>query len=624
MAEITPTRPSPLPLLCWFVAAALVCALLDVAQLVRASGGQATLRLVALILSAYAVAGTLTGAAAATAAHLGSAGPPRLAGLWSAGIVGWLFVFVVAYVNIVHLPSITRPVTWISNLLIAGAGLWGGRSLARSRLARWGASSLPSALTVLTIASLLALGVSATANRPTPDPLVDRTRAVGPNVLLIVIDTLRFDRTGGADPANSKTPVLDRLAAEGTSFTWAFAQASWTKPSAASIFTSLYPSTHQANLRRDRLGDEATTLPGAMSAAGYQTAVFSANPWISPAFGFDRGVDFFFEAERESFSRFVVLWRLIKALDRPLSRKPGAALLSWSEHLYRVRTPHRTNCERDGALVAALGQWLEEAGNTPWFAYLHLMSPHIPYEPPRATADFLAADQVALLQATSALPPQRYERLLELYDGAVTHGDSVLGRILELLRQTGRYENTVIAITADHGEEFHEHGRWGHGKSLYDEVVRVPLVLRGPDVPRGRIEHRPAMLVDIMPTIVRLAGGLPQPSWEGSDLRSLPSDRPAYAELIREGGLESFMLYRTPYKYLETVEALGESPRHELFDLASDPDERFPRNAAETTPWRTAVAATREAARSKRGTRQRHGAIDDAAEDRLRALGYVN
>jgi arylsulfatase A-like enzyme len=613
-----------LSLILWLLAGALACAAADVHLLFRASNGQATPQLAGLVFRVYAALGLFAGAGAAMASAAVPRGSRGREALWSVGMVGWPLGFTLAYANIVHLPSITHPITWGTNLLIVGLAAGTTWLVWRSSLPGWALRSPYSAVGIAALAVVFPFALAAAEREPATVRAVPRANATGPNVLLVVVDTLRFDRTGAAGGAASKTPALDRLAQEGTSFTMTYAQASWTKPSVASLVTSLYPGTHQANLRRDQLGESLTTLPEAMAALGHRTAVFSGNPWISPAFGFDQGVEFFFEAERETFSRFVVLWRILKTLERALGVKHASQVLASLEERYGVRSPHRTNCERDRALVNAFRAWLPEVQERPWFAYVHLMSPHIPYEPPSIASNFATADQVELLQTSSALSEERHRELLELYDGAVAHGDTVLADILAHLEASGSLDRTVVVVTADHGEEFHEHGRWGHGKSLYDEVVRVPLVLRGPGIRTNARENRPTMLVDVMPTLVRLAGGQPDGTWEGEDLLALSPERTAYAELIREGGLESSMVYQRPYKLIEVVDALGAAPRVEFYDLASDPGERVSRDRPETGPWRAAKNAIRERAISKRGREQRLEQLDEAAEERLRALGYLN
>ena len=369
------------------------------------------------------------------------------------------------------------------------------------------------------------------------------------------------------------------------------------------------------------------TLPEMLAEHGYRTAVFSANPWISPAFGFDRGVQFFHESETETFARLVMLLRAIKTVDKLLPGRPLTAGLRSVEEVYGLRGARSTNCERDVELIEQFASWLSGAGDRSVFAYLHLMSPHIPYDPPGREHNFAASDQVALLQAVDALPEARRRLLLELYDETVGHVDELLGRLIEVIENNGRADDAVIVVTADHGEEFHEHGRWGHGKSLYDEVAHVPLVLVGPGVGAARTTGAPAMLVDILPTVAAIVGIEPDAGWEGRDLRNLPADGTAYSELIREGGFESFMLYRDGEKYLESRAGVGQPLHAEIYDLNADPGERTDLAATAETGSADRWSAELSRMRSRAGERslvKDETRIDYDARRRLEALGYIN
>lgn len=607
----------------WFVAAAAGAALLDIGQVSLATGGAPIHRLAAMVLTLYVAAGGLVGSLATpTLRVLGVGGSRTGASLLALAFVGSTLAVALPYINIVHLPGITEPITLLSNtaILLAATAIWLG--LSHVALVGRLAASAPAAAAVL----LLFVGgtaLVATGRIHREESVVEASIAAGPDVYIVVIDTLRHDRTG----PRSATPQLSLLAARGTRFERAYAQASWTKPSVASLFTSLYPSTHGANLRRDRLGTGVPTLPELLAERGYRTAVFSANPWISPAFGFDRGVQFFHESETEAFARLVMLFRGIKTADKLLPGRPLTSGLRSMEDLYGLRGARSTNCERDVELIEQFASWLSGAGDRSVFAYLHLMSPHIPYDPPGREHDFSATDQVALLQAVEALPETRRRLLVELYDETVRHVDELLGRLIDVIENTGRANEAVIVVTADHGEEFHEHGRWGHGKSLYDEVTRIPLVLVGPGIGAARTSGAPAMLVDILPTVAGIVGLEPDAGWEGRDLRNLPPDGTAYSELIREGGFESFMLYRDGEKYLESTAGVGQPVRAESYDLNVDPGEQTDLAAtAETTDtdrWSAELSRMRSRA-GERSLPKNESEIDYDARRRLEALGYIN
>ena len=607
----------------WFVAAALAWACLDLAQVRATVGAQSFVALALLAQTLHAALGLSFGLAFVAVRTIVR---PRLATdgtALSVAIAGMGLVVVGTYLNVVYLPKPTDPVTMAVNLgLVLSAIALAAVLARRSLVEQIAATGVPGAS--MCVAGALAAGLAIAAGHEMDEAQVVRPAGLdAADVFVIVVDTLRYDRTSLEPDGPKTTPHLEALAAEGTLYARAYVQSSWTKPSVASLFTSLYPSTHEANLRRDRLPAEAETLPEVFRAAGYGTAVFSANPWISPAFGFDGGVAHFVESEPETFARLVLVLRLFKLADRVAPGRAFSRAMVALEDAYGVRAPKRTNCLRDVALVEAFEQWMRRPRDAPRFAYFHLMSPHLPYEPPGREHLFPHAEQVALLQSTNPLAPERHRLLVQLYDATVEHGDAMVGRILAAIARDGEPERAVVVVTSDHGEEFFEHGRWGHGKSLYEEVVHVPLIVRGPAFARGGLVEEPVMLVDVLPTLMGVARLAERSGLEGTDLRAPPPGRNGYAELIREGGVTSFMVLDGRRKYIESVASLGESSRHELYDLGVDPDER--RNLAEgpVGPLHERLVTLRTHAEAKRleaGTTE----IDEDAAERLRALGYLN
>jgi len=607
--------------LAWFIGAALLWGGVDLLQVGFSTGGQHLGALAAVVLCLYVAAGVLASVCVAPLVARTRGNERGI--VVAAGSLLPGAALAAAYANFVHLPDFSSPLTIAANLGLAAIAAVTVALVARAGFANRIADSLvlPALLGLLGIASA---GVAARGwARPTSTgPLVSADDR--PNVFVVAIDSLRADRVRPNAPGvTEQTPHLAALAARGVTFAHAYSQASWTKPSVASLLTSLFPSTHGANLRRDRLSSQATPLAETFAQNGYRTAVFSANPWISPAFGFDRGVEHFFETEQETFSRMVLLIRVLRALDRPLPSRPISRAIASAERAAGLGVGRRSNCERDNAILGALGSWLAQPADRPVFAYLHLMSPHIPYEPPSGTRGFDGAEQVELLMRTEPLEEGRRQTLVRLYDETVAHADSVLGEILDVIAASIPMDRTIVVVTADHGEEFYEHGRFGHGKTLYEEVVHVPLVLAGPGLAAGVTRDDPAMLVDIAPTLAKLVGIARSANWAGRDLVAKHLSGPAYAELLREGGLEIYMTSDGREKYLETTEKLGAEMRAEVYDLRADPAEKHPLPPAVNEPLRREMTRIRDAARSGALTREAT-AIDENAEERLRALGYVN
>jgi arylsulfatase A-like enzyme len=327
-----------------------------------------------------------------------------------------------------------------------------------------------------------------------------------PNVLLYIIDTLRAD--GLADEGQgAHTPHIDELAQNGVRFNQAFANSSWTRASVASILTGLAPWRHGAEGRDDALAAEVVTLAVHLERAGYDCALVSANPNVSRVFGFGRS----FGSVRELFAR------------RSTGDVRGRELI----------TP--SNVVTEEAL-----DWIDTAGR-PFCLVVLSIDPHAPYAPPGAFAPDVPRQLGGFkaLNSKAATAADR-EAARALYRGEVAFNDSSLGELLEALRGRELFEDTLTIVTSDHGEEFWEHGRRGHGKSLSDEVLRVPLVFHHPASERltpGRASDRLAQLVDVVPSILDLLE-LPAPDdLDGRSLfsPSIEADRPALAALRLDG-----------------------------------------------------------------------------------------
>jgi len=331
---------------------------------------------------------------------------------------------------------------------------------------------------------VLLLAVAGCASATTP--------AGRPNVLLIVIDTLRADRLGVYGNRRGLTPFLDELAARGHVVRRARAQAPWTNPSVASILTSRYQSQHGVVDYRSVLPAAELTLAEVLKADGYATGAFSANGLIGESLGFAQGFDRF-EAHL-----------LVKGDDPAYLRIPvradrmGVDALAWLDGVRRDGPP-----------------------GAPVFLYLHLMEPHSPYAPPpallervrgtRPPVDLRRASETMYIDTMTPVGGAELEAIQDAYDASVLAVDEALRGFFAALETRGFFENAIVVVTADHGEEFQEHGARGHGKTLFDETIHVPLIVLGSDRPHpGVVEHLVSS-VDIAPTILELAG-VPVPS----------------------------------------------------------------------------------------------------------------
>lgn len=452
-----------------------------------------------------------------------------------------------------------------------------------------------------------------------------RTRASPerPNVVLVLLDTLRADRTSAYGYARATTPHLDALARRGTLFEEADATSSWTWPSTASILTGLYPEEHGVeDAASSFLPEPIETLAEALQRVGVTTAAWSGSPLIVPDKRFDQGFEFF-DASREG----------------------------------RLR---RSDIVLPGAL-----EWLESAGEWRFFLYLHLMEPHAPYVPlaegralfasevptsfdPRKAIDYswdlqregFSARGERRTEAVVSSEEQRW--ISELYDGCVWSADHYLGLLLARLEELGLTENTIVAVTSDHGEELFEHGLLTHAHGLHRELVRVPLVLAGPGIERGARVSVPVTGAAVGPTLARLAGTTiqrPEPRTDGPARAPLDLLQPSEESLLfstlqgwwngharqpllglRRG---SEVLHWAP----EAAPWGGPRPgpgELRLYDLEHDPDEF--ENLALLEPER--AEALREELVALLARLQQHrvatGALPDAGTlDVLQALGYI-
>ncbi len=467
------------------------------------------------------------------------------------------------------------------------------------------------ALFVLALVASIAIKPEPAAPSPAPGS-VPAALADRPNVILIMVDTLRADRLPAYGYGRIRTPAIDALAADGGVFEQTFSQASWTKPSAASLLTGLYPSTHQCYRKADLLPEAVTTLPEAMKAAGWRTGGIVTNINLAPSFQFDQGYDeylylapdYFFGAS-ESSSKLAAYNGLRLFRERFLSKRKDV------RHYYQ-----------DAATAtAAANAWIDRNGKSRFFLFLHYMDPHDPYF--RHPYDGHAVARVD----TPRPDPARAKELSDLYDGEIVFLDRHLGEFLDHLRARGLYDDALIVLTADHGEEFHEHGGWWHGTTLYDEQIRIPLVVKPPKRaagPRGRIDGI-ARSLDIAPTILAMCGVQPPKAMQGVSLAQARPGDESFAEEDFEGN-RIRALRGAEWKIIEANPRNPRGlPESALFQMKEDPRET--RNLAPAETVRTKAMSAKMDHTLGRALRAavagKQGKIDAATRQRLKALGYV-
>lgn len=431
----------------------------------------------------------------------------------------------------------------------------------------------------------------------------------GDNVLILTIDSLRPDYLGCYGAGYGLSPNIDGLAARGFVFQHAFCQAPWTKPSVASTFTSLYPSVHGANDKGEHGVDvQATTdkgaafvlsgdlplLPETLAAAGYATGGFTGGGYLNPFFGFQRG-----------FTHY----------------------------------DHGKSNLKDS--LAPLCRWMEEQGS-PFFAYVHCFNTHYPYLMNNrlqwGLGRLLKRIQLTHVQIGEVndrggrLAPQELKYLKKLYRQAIASTDRFVGQIVAALKRMRKLDNTLLLITADHGEAFCEHGLLGHSDVMYNELLRIPYVIHYPAIGGGRSVDGTVEALDLFPTLLDLLE-VPGPAdrLQGTSYATLfggggEGKRFAYSECERRGRQRA--LQDRDFKLLVTEQ----SARRELYDLRRDPGET--RDLAREVPERLAEYEAHLKNFLERMARwkvdkgigqgsQAAGEMDEQVASQLRALGYL-
>ena len=405
-------------------------------------------------------------------------------------------------------------------------------------------------------------------------------QATGPaerpgNVILIVMDTFRADRLGCHGNPTGLTPNLDRFAGGAVRFNAAFAAAPWTLPSMASLYTSQHPVQHGAGGYMGKfqsLPDDAVTVAEVFDGAGAETRAIVNVLFLTDRPNMTQGFD-------------------VVDADAPESN-------------VQVRRAEPTT---DLAL-----RWLDELGDRPFFLLVHYFDAHLVYDPPQPyreryadprdknTSDFVFGTRpqmMGLRNGSIQLTAAAVARLEKLYNGEIAYLDAEIGRLLEGIAARGLNDDTVVAITADHGEEFWDHDGFEHGHTHYDELLHVPLMIRAPGLDAdiaGRVVRSTVRLIDVAPTLCELANVPPATDFVGRSLVNLmrgteEPDRPVIAQgnlwgpsrdslrhddrkVIRHNQGELAQMAAAKNKKLP--DSVDLRARYEFYDLAADPSER--------------------------------------------------
>lgn len=502
-------------------------------------------------------------------------------------------------------------------------------------LAKWQTGKLAS---MRLAAAALGLGLLSACDRPAPTvptipPPVLAAGAKKPNIIFLMIDTLRADRVGCYGHSGKLTATMDQLASEGVRFERCQSAAPWTLPSVASLFTSYYPSVHKATdyrkvegARKDggeeavsMLSNDFDTLAEALASHGYETAAVSLNPFILDRFGYGQGFSFFADGAPES----------------------GAIGLD--------------------ANKTAL-EWLDKRrqADKPFFLYLHYMDCHGPYDAPPKYVDplmqameanpkktVLTEQQRAMLATYPRIhylrlkppvgsDPSRYTRLqgyqeywMAGYEAGVHEQDDCLADLIAGLKKRGVWEDAYVILVADHGEAFGEHDYWDHGGGLHQHQLSVPLILRWPGVlPAGRRIAGAARTIDVMPTIldqlrIEFSAGQGASLVGAITSGAVPSSQTVYSEAAKGPGQDAMLSGN--WKLIR-YQVPG-SPIVQLFDLATDPGEQKDISKSKPEVVKTLLARMTEQqqinANAKPGHEAKFQVLTPTERSKIVAHGYL-
>lgn len=447
----------------------------------------------------------------------------------------------------------------------------------------------PGWILVLVLLPLLACGRDSPEIDPGPPP----------NVLVLLVDALRADHLGVGGYGLPTSPTIDRLADEGVVFTSAFAHSTWTKPSIATLFTSLYTGQHGIDrvgvqegdsYRTDILDDGYDTLAERFRGGGYTTIGILNQVHLQARFGFAQGFDYF--------------------------KAAGGV--------------------EAGRLNNRLLAQLEGIGTSPFFAYVHYLDVHWPY-----TRRLEGKQEAFGSLRTVSEPPERGNRVAEWvetmnpdadisalearYDQEIAFVDAAIGELMLALRAMDLYDNTIVVVTSDHGEGFLEHGKLLHSYTPYDELLHVPLVFRLPKsllAPVAEVDS-PVGLIDVMPTLLELASLPPAPRAQGRSTVPLMQGEKMPARWIFTESAEAVAVRSSTHKLIRFHDG-----RQEFYDLESDPDEQEPHIGAcvdlcgqlaeQLVGHQRAMSELRRLGRDG-GT----AILDEEELEELRSLGYL-
>ena len=422
-----------------------------------------------------------------------------------------------------------------------------------------------------------------------------QTSVKTPGIILISLDTVRADHLSCYGYKRPTCPTLDKIASNGICFLDASATSPWTLPSHGSMLTGFYPSHLGLHGTYDyqAIPQDVETIASVLSKKGYSTAAFINSFFVSEKFAFDKG-----------FDKFVYV---------PEDQKPQGA----------------------APVINKLAEkWVSKHKNEPLFLFLHYFDPHSDYvsqpeyrklflSPYDGPVDGTTAQLVFYRAGRFAMDQNDVKHLVELYDAEVRQLDSQLKNLFEFLDRLGLLENNYLMITADHGEEFLDHGGVLHGKTHYQEIIRIPLIISGPGIPKGLRIQTPASLVDIMPTVMDILSVNTQVKFDGYNLRPLWTkdsgelpDRLIFSENDHDN-LKRSVRYKQYKLHYDLTSKAGR-----LYNLAVDPGEQIDIAGEQINVFRSLYSKLESFMKKSRKARKVESISPEELE-KLKSLGYL-
>jgi len=455
-----------------------------------------------------------------------------------------------------------------------------------------------------------------------------------PNLVLVTFDALRADYTSVYD-GDASTPALESIASRGTVFESAYALAPWTVPSMHGLFASQYPNPLDPEANFDgwrqsvatyKFHSPGSTLAEQLRDSGYATAAYIGNPLLGNKEGILRGFD--------------------TARAWPAHTPRSADWLTHAPTMRRILErgfgyrPEIRPINSTRIVTRCAQRFIRSHRDTPFFLWVHFIDPHDPYDPPKEfrsqngawplfspASPYWATPQ---LDAYGNIDVQQEDRefVRSLYRGEIAYADQCLAKINEALLQSELIGETFICITADHGEEFWDHGRYGHGQSVYEELIHVPLIFAGAGIETQRISD-PVSAIDLMPTIATLMGVEPNPSWKGENYSSVLHRETPLAEKLCIAQATNRFAWPNSYRMarlgsMKLIENIGDKTV-QVFNIDQDPFET--NDLSEST--QTSVANLKQAfstwlANQSESTSPDLEHQDDEMIELLKSMGYID